>query len=291
MRIGIIGGTGIEARLAEAAGGAALDARESTTPFGRPSGPLLLGRAGGAEVALLSRHGEGHVLPPGMVPYRANIFALKAAGCTHVVAFGATGSLREHIAPGDLVVCDQLIDRTTGRERSFFERAAVHVEFAEPFCPVTRRWLLGAAAGLRGGTVHRTGCYVCIEGPSFSTRAESLMHRQWGADVVGMTALPEARLAREASLAYALVALPVDYDCWRPPDAGRGDSVLELVRANIRRATDAGVRLLAAALRDVGPLAREASPAHAALRGAVWTDRARIDPAEIERLRLLWGQQ
>ncbi len=290
MRIGIIGGTGLEQRLVEAAGGGKLKAQEFMTPFGRPSAPLLLGAAGGAEVALLARHGEGHAFPPARVPYRANIFALKAAGCTHVVAFGATGSLRGEIAPGDLVVCDQLIDRTAGRERSFYEKAAVHVEFADPFCPVTRQWLLGAASGLGGVTVHPRGCYVCIEGPTFSTRAESLLHREWGADVVGMTALPEARLAREAEMAYALVALPVDYDCWRPKSQGGGEGVLELVRANLERATEACIRLLVAALRDARPLAREPSPAHEALRGAVWTERSKFDPAEIGRLRPLWGR-
>src|SRR5262249_7449393 len=160
------------------------------------------------------------VLNPAAVPARANIFALKMLGCTHLVASGATGSLRERIRPGDLVICDQAIDKTDGRPRTFYEHAAVHVEFAEPFCPVMRDWLLSEARTLANIGVQDGGCYVCIEGPAFPTRAESLMHRRWGGDVVGMTMLPEARLAREAEMAYALIALPTDDDCWRPRPRG-----------------------------------------------------------------------
>ena len=190
--IGIIGGTGIGDRLAADLGSSGVERVEPDTPFGPPSTPVLTGRFGDVPIALLGRHGDGHVLNPAAVPVRANIFALKSVGCTHIVAFGATGSLREQIAPGDLVVCDQLIDRTEGRPRTFFERVVVHAEFADPFCPVTRRWLLDASSSLTDVNVHDGGCYVCMEGPTFSTRAESHMHRQWGADVVGMTALPEA---------------------------------------------------------------------------------------------------
>lgn len=289
LRIGIIGGTGLEQRLLTAIPAADLHPVECDTPFGRPSAPISIGRCGDAEVALLRRHGEGHELSPRAVPHRANLFALKALGCTHVVAFGATGSLRQEIAPGDLVVCDQLIDRTVSAGRTFYEHAAVHVEFADPFCPVMRRWLLDAAAAIPEVTVHDRGCYVCMEGPAFSTRAESRMHRALGADVVGMTALPEARLAREAEMAYALVALPTDYDCWRDGPQG-GGTVLEEVLANLDRATGASIRLVTAALADAGALRREPSPAHDALRLAIWTDKQRIEPDEIERLRPLWAR-
>ena len=295
LRIGIIGGTGLEDRLDDV-GGVEIEAIECETPFGRPSGPVLVGKVGGGggregvPIALLGRHGVGHVLNPAAVPARANVFALKTVGCTHVVAFGATGSLREEIQPGHLVVCDQIIDRTEGRPRTFFEHAAVHVEFADPFCPLMRQWLLQAARAVEGITVHAKGCYVCMEGPSFSTRAESHMHRQWGADVVGMTALPEARLIREAEMGYAMVALPTDYDCWRPRADGDADSVLTEILGNLARATDASVSLLSAALRDVEVLAKSPSPAHDALARAIWSDKSKIDAKEIERLGPLWGK-
>jgi 5'-methylthioadenosine phosphorylase len=215
MRIGIIGGTGLGAALSDAMGAAQFEAVTPDTPFGAPSGPVMIGDLGDVPVALLARHGDGHLLNPHHVPYRANIFALKTLGVTHVLASAAVGSLREEIEPGDLVICDQLIDKTEGRPRTFYERAAVHVEFAEPFCPVVRRWLRDAARSF-DGSVHKAGTYVCMEGPSFSTVAESHMHRAWGGDLIGMTCCPEARLAREAEIAYGLVALVTDYDCWRP---------------------------------------------------------------------------
>jgi 5'-methylthioadenosine phosphorylase len=300
MRIGIIGGTGVGESLRGGLEAGSMEACDVETPFGRPSAPIEAGVFRGVPVALLARHGIGHVLPPAAVPARANIFALKMLGCTHIVATGATGSLRESIRPGDLVVCDQLIDRTagdssgaagSGRPRSFFDRAAVHVEFAEPCCPIMRQWLLTASTTVPDLSIHPRGCYVCIEGPSFSTKAESHMHRQWGADVVGMTALPEARLAREAEIAYALLALPTDYDCWKPrqesvPEA----SLLEQIRDNLHRATQASLALLRAALSDVRTLRDSASPAHQALRLAIWSDPARIDPAEMARLEPLWGR-
>jgi 5'-methylthioadenosine phosphorylase len=291
LRIGIIGGTGLETRLFEAVDARNVEPIACETPFGPPSGPVITAARGDTSIAILARHGDGHLLNPATVPYRANIYALKSIGCTHIVAFGATGSLRERIAPGDLVVCDQLIDRTADRERTFYERAAVHVELGDPFCPVMRRWLLAAASALAGVTVHDAGCYVCIQGPSFSSRAESNMYRQWGADVVGMTALPEARLAREAEIAYALVALPTDYDCWRTKDAAAGgETLLAQVMANLDKTIGASIQLLAVALDDVEVLRGEPSPAHGALDHAIWSDKSRIDPAEVERLRPLWGR-
>ena len=298
LRVGIIGGTGLGEALREGMDPHDLESHDLSTPFGKPSAPLHSGRYGEVAVVLLARHGDGHVLNPAAVPYRANIYALKALGCTHVVASGATGSLRAEIAPGDLVLCDQLIDRTTGRERTFYERAAVHVELADPCCPVLRRWLLEAAAGLDDVTVHPRGTYVCMEGPSFSTRAESHLHRAWGADLVGMTALPEARLAREAEIAYGLVALPTDYDCWlKPEGAGEGAggaeasrSLLAEITGNLQRATEASISLIKGALADISILRETPSPAHEALGLAIWSEKSKIDPAEIERLRVLWGK-
>jgi 5'-methylthioadenosine phosphorylase len=291
IRIGLLGGTGLGEALRQEMEPEAVRRHDVQTPFGAPSGPVHVGRYGDVPVALLQRHGDGHLLNPARVPYRANIYALKSLGCTHVLASGATGSLREDVHPGELVICDQLIDRTDGRERTFFESAAVHVEFADPFCPVMRSWLLDAAARAGDLPVHRAGCYLCMQGPGFSTRAESHLYRQWGADVVGMTALPEARLAREAELAYALIALPTDYDCWRPrQDGGDERSLLAEIIDNLRHATEASIRLIRAALADASPLRKVPSPAHDALALAIWSDKSKIERSEVERLSVLWGK-
>jgi 5'-methylthioadenosine phosphorylase len=291
IRIGIIGGTGLEDILTSNIGASGIEEVLPETPFGRPSAPIVACHVGEVEVALLKRHGEGHVYNPARVPCRANVCALKQLGCTHIIATGATGSLREAIEPGDLVLCDQLIDKTDDRPKTFFDRAAVHVEFADPFCPVMRRWLLEASTTLSGYTIHDGGTYLCMEGPSFSTRAESHMHRAWGADVVGMTALPEARLAREAEMAYALIALPTDYDCWRERKPGQDDaSLLEEIIDNIKRASAASIDMIKAALRDVSILRETPSQAHDALRLAIWSKKSAIDLEEVERLAPLWGR-
>ncbi len=287
--LGVIGGSGLGERLADAFG-ASLHPMNVDTPFGAPSGPILTGHLLGTSVAILARHGEGHLLNPGAVPYRANIFALKMLGVTHLIASGATGSLRENIHPGDIVLVDQFIDKTIGRARTFFEHAAVHVEFADPVCPVMRRWLADAAES-EGLHCHNGGTYVCMEGPAFSTRAESEMHRAWGGDLIGMTALPEARLAREAEIAYALIGLPTDYDCWRPlPEGVSHASLLGEIISNMQRASEASVQLIRAAMRDTSMLRQTPSPAHEALALAIWSDKTRLDPAEIERLGPLWGR-
>jgi 5'-methylthioadenosine phosphorylase len=267
LKIGIIGGTGLGDALLEGMNPDATECLRPQTPFGEPASDIITGRYEDVPIAILSRHGPGHLHPPSRVPYRANVCALKMLGCTHVIASGATGSLREEFAPSDLVICDQLIDRTEGRPRTFFERAAVHVEFAEPFCPVMRQWLIDHGDGLDGTRVHRAGTYICMEGPTFSTCAESHLYRQWGADLVGMTALPEARLAREAEMGYALIAMPTDYDCWRPraPEV-EGASLLEEIIENLHKATAASIALICAAIRDVDALRENPSPAHDALR-------------------------
>jgi len=289
IRIGIIGGTG----LADALGGEAGEERDLDTPFGRPSAPIKLTEWNGQQIALLKRHGEGHVYNPSAVPYRANIFALKSLGVTHILASGATGSLQEHVEPGHLVIADQAIDKTWNRPNTFFETIAGHVEFSEPFCPTMRQWLRDAAGrlGEEYAPVHDGGTYVCMEGPQFSTRAESLMHQQWGGHVVGMTAMPEAKLAREAEIAYALIAMPTDYDCWRPtePDVPQ-HQLLEQIIANLKQTSANNVALMKAALHDITLLKAHRSPAHDALALGLWTDKSRIDPAEIERLRPIWGR-
>src|SRR3954466_12969777 len=218
IKVGLIGGSGLGAAMAQQTEG---KRHELDTPFGRPSDAIVESEWSGLSILFLNRHGPGHLLNPSQVPYRANIFALKQLGCTHILASGAVGSLREEYKPRHLVIPDQIIDRTYRRPGTFYEHAAVHVEFAEPFCPVLRRILLEtASAETEGGEqfkTHTRGCYVCMEGPAFSTRAESLMHRLWGGDLIGMTAMPEAKLAKEAEIPYALVALVTDYDSWKQP--------------------------------------------------------------------------
>jgi len=313
LTVGVIGGTG----LGQAFASQARDSihHEVHTPFGQPSSSILETRIDGVRVLFLSRHGPGHVIPPSMIPYRANVFALRKLGCTHVIASGAVGSLRDEFSPRDLVVCDQVIDKTYRRVGTFFDRAAVHVEFADPFCPVLRQLLLDAARSkspanamgeidtlkVNQSTVHDFGCYLTMEGPAFSTRAEALMHRMWGGDLIGMTAMPEAKLAREAELPYALLAMVTDYDCWKPRPAVKegepaptADSLLAEIRHNLSAATSAAIDLLGSFMSRVGesPEVRDAllttCPAHHALAGAVWSDQSRLDPVEIDRLSLLW---
>lgn len=304
IRIGIIGGTGLDEAFADEQGTTAFP----DTPFGKPAGPILQTKRHGVDIALLKRHGPGHCFPPHRVPYQANIFAMKLLGVTHIIATGATGSLREEIEPGDLVIVDQVIDKTFRRPGTFFDHAAVHVELPSPFCPVMRQWLIDTAARIAAETpgnsqtpgssqtpmrFHDKGTYVCMEGPAFSTRAESLMHRQWGGDLIGMTAMPEAKLAREAEIAYALIGLPTDYDCWRDHDQtghSHGESILTLVIANLKRAAENSIRLIDRALADTAYLLDHPSPAHDALKMAVWTAQDQISQEERERLAPLWGR-
>jgi len=302
MRIAIIGGSGLEDRLSASGLLKSTETIEVVTPFGSPSAPIAVGQLAGTDVqlAILKRHGNGHTIPPHMVPYRANIFALKNLGVTHIIATGAVGSLREEIRPGDVLLVDQFIDRTTGAgtrglNRTFFDHAAVHVEFADPCCPVMRGWLQAAAPRVseRGIEVYPDGTYISIDGPAFSTRAESEMHRALGADVVGMTALPEARLAREAEIAYALVALPTDYDCWKLRTLAPGqpaESLLMEIIGNLHRSADAAALLIESALRDVSMLRDHPSPAHDALKLGIWTKKDLIPATEVERLRPIWGR-
>ena len=277
VKIGIIGGTGIGERIEEEFKPS--DARQAVvdTPFGKPSADIMLATidAGSStlQIAVLPRHGEGHRLPPHKVPYRANVYAMKSLGITHLIATGACGSLRENVHPGSLVIPDQVIDRTMHRPRTFFDDLAVHVEFAEPFCPLLRQSLLHAARHLDTTEVHDHGTMMVMEGPAFSTRAESEMHRSLGADLIGMTTMPEARLAREAEIAYALIALPTDYDCWRPKSETDEASLLAEIRQNLVKAGDAAFSLIRSVLNDVDAIATHESPAHHALDHAIWTAR------------------
>jgi len=287
VMVGVIGGTGLGEALGALGAG---EQRVVETPFGPPSGPLTLTEVGGVPVALLSRHGEGHMLSPSRVPYRANIYALKAAGVTHVLASGAVGSLREELAPRQLVLPDQVIDRTFRRAGTFFDDFVVHAEFAAPFCSSLRNALSKAGTGLPT-RVHQGGTYVCMEGPQFSTRAESELHRSWGASLIGMTVMPEAKLAREAELCYALVALPTDYDCWRPhPASVDQQKLIEEILANLKAATQNALELIRRALPAVAALADKPCACQSALALGIWSDRARIPQDVRERLKVLVGK-
>jgi 5'-methylthioadenosine phosphorylase len=261
--IGLIGGSGLYAL-------AGLDqAREVRldTPYGAPSDALILGLIGDRPVAFLARHGRGHRLLPGDINYRANIYAMKSLGVTRILSASAVGSMKETIHPREVVLPDQFIDRTRARASTFFgDGIAAHVGFADPICPEARRALLEAARGA-GAVAHDGGTYLCMEGPAFSTRAESKLYRSWGVDVIGMTNLTEAKLAREAEICYATLALVTDYDCWHDEEADVtvGD-VLAVLRDN--------AALAAAALRGAVlalPSERSACTCGAALRHAVIT--------------------
>lgn len=287
-RIGIIGGSGLGDTLAREVGG-----REVTveTPFGQPSGPFLVTSWEGVDIAFLSRHGPGHLLNPSTVPYRANIYALKKLGVSHILASGATGSLREEVEPGHLVICDQVIDKTYRRASTFFDDGIVaHVEFAEPFCSKLRELLIEAARRI-DVPVHPKGTYVCMEGPQFSTIAESQMHRAWGGDLIGMTCMPEAKLAREAELSYALIGLPTDYDCWRPHEPGKDRmALLNEILGNLKVATDNGIKLLRAAVPILAERLDETWPCADALALAIWSDKSKVDPKAVKKLELLVGK-
>lgn len=285
--IGIIGGTGLGDALTEHLEDG--EFRDVETPFGKPSMDVFVGKLGKRQIAFLNRHGEGHKLSPSEVPYAANIFALKKLGVHAVIGSGAVGSLREEIAPGNLVIVDQFIDKTFKRSNSFFTGfGAVHCEGAEPVCGRLREILIDTAKDVEAKT-HPEGTYVCMEGPQFSTRAESLMHRAWGGDLIGMTAMPEAKLAREAQICYALIALASDYDCWRPHKAG-GDkqTLLKEILANLQTATENCLELIKAVLGSDLDLVCEDCECRKSLDLAVWTDHAQIDAADKEKLKVLF---
>lgn len=280
--IGVIGGSGL-------AGGVGLENAQTIpveSPFGDPSAAVTTGTLHGVRVTFLPRHGLGHSIPPALVNYRANIDVLKRCGVTDVIALSAIGSLNAAMAPGHLVVVDQFIDRTVSRPASFFGPGLVaHVSLADPVCPRLAAGLADAAEAEKA-RVHRGGCYVAMEGPQFSTRAESRLYRTWGGDVIGMTAMPEARLAREAELPYALLGMVTDYDSWREgEEVVEAGEVLNVMAANVALAQ----RVLA---RFVGnlPRRRSSSPIDRALDQAIMTAPAQRDPVLVARLSAVAGR-
>ena len=260
-----------------------------TTPFGAPSDAITLGVLEGARVAFLPRHGRGHRYSPTEVPARANIYALKSLGVERIISVSAVGSLCEDVAPLDLVIPDQIFDRTRARPASFFEGGVVvHVGFAEPFCPELSAALAGGASTLEGVRTHSGGMYMCIEGPQFSTKAESRIYRQWGADIIGMTAIPEAKLAREAELCYATIACVTDYDVWHESET---PVTVELVVANLMRNLASAQHIIRQVARALPATRAHTSCACAtAMEHAIMTAPALLTPELRERYGLLIGR-
>ncbi|MCS6958793.1 MAG: S-methyl-5'-thioadenosine phosphorylase [Pseudanabaenaceae cyanobacterium SKYGB_i_bin29] len=274
--IGIIGGSGLY-QMPD------LELQEEisvVTPFGATSDTLLGGSLGGAKVVFLPRHGRTHHLLPQEVPYRANIYALKELGVKYILSASAVGSLQAEICPLDLVVPHQFIDRTYKRADTFFgEGIVAHVSFSQPVCPYLAE-ILATAATAVGANVHRGGVYLCIEGPAFSSQAESHLYRQWGASVIGMTNVTEAKLAREAEIAYATLALVTDYDCWHPDHAA---VTVEMVVANLQQNAETARQVIrqAVAMITANP---PVSPAHSALKQAILTDLRQVPPERLQAL-------
>jgi 5'-methylthioadenosine phosphorylase len=278
--LGVVGGSGIYALD----GLEDVETIEIDTPFGAPSSGVVRGRLGDTHLLFLPRHGRHHHVPPHQINYRANVCALKKLGATHLVSLSAVGSMREEIVPGQVVIVDQYIDLTKRRIQTFFEDGVVgHVGLADPVCPKLAS-ALSEASRRAGAVVHDSGTYVCIEGPQFSTRAESLLYRSWGVSVIGMTAMPEARLAREAELPYATLALATDYDCWHEVEEDVSvHNVLAVMRANADLAKRAVVELC----KLLPP--PEQSPAYGAARHALLTAQDHIPQAVKSRLSWLFG--
>lgn len=280
--VGVIGGSGLYALEG------LTNVREVAveTPFGAPSDVLTLGELEGTQLVFLPRHGRGHRFSPSELNYRANIYAMKSVGVTHLISVSAVGSMKEEIKPGDMVIVDQFIDRTVQRPMTFFSEGVVaHVALADPICPLLADGLYASAQAL-GITAHKGGTYICIEGPQFSTRAESNLYRSWGVSVIGMTNLPEARLAREAEISYATIALATDYDCWHHEEEDvTVEAVVAVLQANVSKAkaiiAHAAPRLSAD---------RSASPAYNALKYAIMTDKRGIPAETWNKIALFAGK-
>lgn len=284
-RIGVIGGSGLygmEDLVVH-------EERHVETPFGAPSDPYVLGEIHGQKVAFLARHGRGHRILPSELNFRANLYGFKVLGAEWILSVSAVGSMQPQYAPTHVVVPDQFFDRTRHRPDTFFgEGLVAHVSLADPICP-TLAGYLGDQAEAEGATVHRGGTYLCMEGPQFSTRAESRIHRGWGVDIIGMTNLQEAKLAREAEICYSTLAMVTDYDCWHEEEEDvTVDAVIAILRQNAalaQRVVKRTVKALADAERPVG-----ACPCVDALATALITERAHVPAEAVERLRPIVGR-
>ncbi len=282
VKIGIIGGSGLYKMEALKD----VEEVQVSTPFGSPSDALIVGTLAGNFVAFLARHGRNHTLLPSEVPYRANIYAMKQLGVEYVISASAVGSLKAEAKPLDMVVPDQFIDRTKNRVSTFFgEGIVAHIAFADPVCSQLAKVLIDAIASLNltNVTLHRGGTYVCMEGPAFSTKAESHLYRSWDATVIGMTNLPEAKLAREAEIAYATLALVTDYDCWHPDH----DSVtVEMVIANLQRNATNAQKVIQETVKRLSEKPPH-SEAHSALKYAILTQLDKVPQETKQKLELL----
>jgi 5'-methylthioadenosine phosphorylase len=280
-RIGVIGGTG----LYDIEGLTDIKEVRPETPFGKPSDTIIVGKLGGVGIAFLPRHGRKHTISPTNVPSRANIYALKALGVEFIISSNSCGSFKEELKPGHLLVPDQIIDRTRQRQSTFFDGGIVaHIQFADPFCPVLSD-ILYKSAREAGATVHKGGTFIAMEGPAFSTRAESRLYKAWGADVLGMTVLPEAKLAREAEICYASIACITDYDSWHESkEAVSVEAILTTMRNNIDFAKKT-IRLAAGRV----PKKRDCACA-TALGPALVTDLSLVSAEEKKKLELIIGK-
>ncbi len=280
-KIGVIGGR----RLYEIKGMTGIKEIDLDTPFGKPSDTITIGRLEGVEIAFLPRHGKGHRITPTELPNRANIYALKSLGVEYIIAVNAVGSFKSEIKPGDLIIPNQLIDRTRNRINTFFREGIVaHIQFADPFCPVLSRVLFEAARETRA-SVHQGGTCVVMEGPAFSTRAESRLYRSWGADIIGMTALPEAKLAREAEICYAMIAGVTDYDSWQEKSE---PLLIEVLLNTLRQNVDTIKQIIRLAVTRI-PKERTCECA-TALKTAIVTAPEMIPLEQKKKLNLLIGK-
>jgi 5'-methylthioadenosine phosphorylase len=279
-KLGVIGGTG----LYDIEGLTNIKSLDLDTPFGKPSDEITTGELGDTMIAFLPRHGKGHTIPPSEIPSLANIYALKMIGVKQIIAFNAVGSLREDIRPGNIVIPDQFIDKTTRRPSTFFGKGLVaHISFIDPVCPSLSKTVMKAATKT-GADVHFGGTYVVMEGPAFSTRAESLLHRSWGAHVIGMTALPEAKLAREAGICYSTIACVTDYDCWHESEESVSIEMIKRIQRQHNDISKNIVRLVA-----LDPPSRESCQCASALKNTVLTHPEYIDAKYAEDLKPIIG--
>jgi 5'-methylthioadenosine phosphorylase len=280
-KVGIIGGSG----LYKMDGMTGVEKVKVSTPFGEPSDAIIVGNLGRVKVAFLPRHGEGHRISPSELPAKANIYALKSLGVERIISVSAVGSLKEEIEPLDIVIPDQLIDATKGRANTFFTDGIVgHVSLAEPFCSVLSQ-ISFEASTRAGAKVHKGGTYLVMEGPQFSTKAESQLYRSWAADVIGMTALPEAKLAREAEICYVTLAIVTDYDCWYP---SYESVTAEMILTNLQKGIDTVKRILQLLLPSI-PQTRDCACA-SALKYAIATEPEYIPTKKRKELKLLIGK-
>lgn len=279
--VGVIGGSG----LYEMEGLKGVKEVKVKTPFGNPSDAYIVGKLGDVKMVFLPRHGRGHRLLPSELNYRANIYGMKKLGVEWIISVSAVGSMREDIKPGHIVVVDQFFDRTKGRVSTFFGNGIVgHVEFADPVCSNLSNVLYGAGKDV-GAMIHKGGTYICIEGPQFSTRAESMIYRKWGVDVIGMTNIPEAKLAREAEMCYATLALSTDYDCWHETEESvTVEMILDTLKKNVATAKE----IIKVAVSKIA--SHRACKCATAMKYAVVTDRKKI-PAKVKKdLKIILGK-